>query len=219
MMFCLVAPLTGASTEIQSLVMQTAVLDPSAARQTVSPRAEQDLQRALKELKVQDAPINPQDLLEVRVYQEDDLRREVRVSDSGSITLPLVGSVKVAGRTVAEAESMLAQLLGEDYLIDPQVSIFVKEYQDKRIFILGQVHHPASYPLPMDKRLTVVEAISQAGGFTELAALDRTCVIRIRDGLTERITVKVSDITHHGDRMKDIPVLPNDIIFVPEVFF
>lgn len=163
--------------------------------------------------------INPFDLLEITVYQEPDLTRSVRVSQDGSITFPLIGKVDIAGLSVMEAERRIAQLLEADYLVNPQVSIFIKEYHSKKVFIIGEVRNPGSFNVPQDKPLTVLEAVALAGGFTNVAASDDIRVIRVVDGTQKYLRVRASEITRGGDKSKDLVLVPNDIIFVPERLF
>lgn len=162
--------------------------------------------------------IGAADLLEVTIYQEKDLDRKVRVSPDGIITLPLAGAVKVAGLGVADAEKAITERL-KKYLISPTVSVFITEYGNKQVYVLGEVSKPGSYPLPTEARLSVIEAITLAGGFTQYAAADRTRVIRKTHGEPKTILIEVSAITKRGDKSKDIPLEPNDVVFVPESFF
>lgn len=162
--------------------------------------------------------IGPADLLEISVYQEKDLERKVRVSPDGVITMPLAGTVKVAGLGVADAEKAVTERLRR-YLIAPQVSIFIAEYGNKQVYVLGEVAKPGSYPLPTEAGLTVIEAITLAGGFSQYAAPDRTRVIRKRPGGSANIPIDVSAVTKRGDKSKDIPLEPNDVVFVPESVF
>ncbi len=165
-----------------------------------------------------DYRISPADLLEVTVYQQLELNRQVRVSQNGSITFPLVGAVQVGGRSVADAEQLLADRLRE-YLVSPQVTVFIKEYGNKKVYVLGEVSKPGSYDLPTEAHLTVLEAISLAGGFTQIAAADRTRIIRTSAGKSENFTIEISAITKRGEKSKDLPLLPNDVIYVPQSFF
>jgi polysaccharide export outer membrane protein len=121
--------------------------------------------------------------------------------------------------TVSELEEKLTHLLSPDYFINPQITIFVEKYHSRRIFILGEVNNPGSYDIPPEKKLTVVEAISLAGGFTEEAAVNKTKIVRVEDGLEKTMVVKITDITKGGDKSKDIILKPNDIVIVPESFF
>jgi polysaccharide export outer membrane protein len=136
----------------------------------------------------------------------------------GTITFPLIGSVKVGGLTTAEAEAALAKGLKE-YLRSPQVTVFIKEYGNKKVFVFGQVKRPGAVELPTETKLTVLEAISQSEGFTAIAAPDRTRVVRMVNGKSQSFVVEVSAITKRGEKDKDMVLEPNDIIFVPESMF
>lgn len=162
--------------------------------------------------------ISPAELLEITIYQEDDLNRTVRVSPDGTISLPLAGKIKVGGLGVPEAEKAIHKKLSR-FVINPQVSVFIKEYGNKQVYVLGQVKKPGSYPLPTEAPLTVIEAISLAGGFTEYASLDRTRVIRKSGKNSRAFLIDVTAIMKKGDKSQDIQLRTNDVIFVPESFF
>ncbi|OGS22973.1 MAG: hypothetical protein A2252_07365 [Elusimicrobia bacterium RIFOXYA2_FULL_39_19] len=159
------------------------------------------------------------DLIEISVYQEADLTKLARVSQDGFITYPLIGKVKVDGYTVIEAEKVIADLLEKDFLVDPQVTIFIKEYHSKKVVIMGEVKNPGSYEFPQGRELTVLEAIALSGGFSDIASVDKTKVIRVENGVQQHIQVKISDITQGGDKSKNINLKPDDIVFVPERIF
>lgn len=165
-----------------------------------------------------DYRISGADLLNITVFGEKDMDRQARVGQNGMISFPLVGTVKVGGLTVPEAEAALAGKLG-DFLKNPQVTIFIKEYGNKKVFVFGQVTKPGAVELPTEMKMTVLEAISQAGGFTPIAAPDRTKVVRLVNGQSVSFVVEVSAITKRGEKQKDIALEPNDIVFVPESFF
>lgn len=162
--------------------------------------------------------IGPGDLLEISVYQEKDLDRRVRVSPDGTVSLPLAGPIKVGGLDTAGAEQAITEKLRR-FLVTPQVSVFIKDYGAKLIYILGEVKSPGSYPLPSESPMSVLEAVTLAGGFTPYAAMDRTRVIRSVDGRPESHFIEISAITKGGDRTKDMILKPNDVIFIPESFF
>lgn len=191
----------------------------SADKQTAAEAAA--IASVLQQLKQKgsDYKIGAADLVEITVYREEELNRTARVSQNGSISLPLVGAVQVGGKTPAEAETYIAGKL-KDFLVSPQVTIFIKEYGNKKVFVLGEVTKPGSYELPPESKLTVLEAISLAGGFTQVAAKDRTKVIRTTsDGRSQNLTVEVSAITTRGEKNKDLPLEPNDVVYVPQSFF
>lgn len=162
--------------------------------------------------------IGPADLIQITVYQESDLDRLARVSPEGIVTFPLIGKVQVGGLDVPSAEEAMAEKL-KRYLVHPQVSILIKEYGNKIIYVLGEVQKPGSISLPTEAPLSIVEAISLAGGFTQYAAKDRIRVIRNADGKSQTYEIDVAAITRNGDKAKDLPLQPDDVIVVPETLF
>jgi polysaccharide export outer membrane protein len=156
--------------------------------------------------------IYPNDLLEITVYEEPDLTKIVRVSQDGTITYPLLGNVKAAGLTVKQLEEKLKELLEADYLVNAQVSVFVKEHA--KISVLGQVREPKSYELKGG--LTLLGAIALAGGFTDQADPQRVKVIRREDGQEKTMLIDTLEITENADRTKDILLKPDDVIIIEE---
>jgi polysaccharide export outer membrane protein len=203
-----------------------AAADPAAgAKPTIpSPEAEakeaaaiaaamQQISRSKVEYK-----IAPADLISVTVYQDPEMNRKVRVSANGTISMPLVGAIKIGGMTVLDAQATVETKLAE-YVVNPQVSLFIEEYGNKTIFVMGEVQKPGSFPIPAESRMTVLEAISSAGGFTQIAAQDRTRVLRNVRGEAVTYTINVRDITQQGQKEKDMVLEPNDIVYVPQSFF
>jgi len=182
---------------------------------------EQRIFQAAQDLKVRSQvsyKIQPGDLIEVTVFKETDMNRTIRVSGDGTVTFPLAGNVKISELSVPEAEALLAKRLSE-FLVNPQVTAFIKEYGNKQIYVLGEVTKPGAIVIPAERRLTVLEAITLAGGFTPLAAPDRTKVLRNANGQNQSIQVEISRITKQGDKSADIFLEPNDTVFIPQSFF
>src|SRR6185369_11007739 len=101
----------------------------------------------------------------VSVYGTSDFNREVRVNDNGEVSLPLLGSVKIAGLSTAQAGEEIAKLLTDgQYFNNPQVSVFEKEYSNQGVSVLGEVQKPGIYPLLGER--TLFDALSAAGGTT-----------------------------------------------------
>ena len=198
--------------------------EPSPAKKADAAQREQVEEAAIAaavqqtQVKKEDYRLSGADLLQITVYGVKDMDRLARVGQTGSISYPLVGEVTVGGLTVPQAEAALAAKL-KDYLRDPQVTIFVKEYGNKKVFVFGQVKSPGAVELPTETKLTVLEAVSQAGGFTQISAPDRTRVIRLVDGKSQSFVIEVSAITKRGEKDKDMTLEPNDIVFVPESMF
>lgn len=124
--------------------------------------------------------IGGQDLLEIEVFQVDDLSRTVRVNSNGQISLPLIGVVQAGGRTVQELEALVAAKLSETYLQAPQVTVFVKEYTSQRVTMEGAVKNPGIFPIT--GKTSLLQAIAMAGGVSDLANLDGVVVFRTVDG-------------------------------------
>lgn len=100
--------------------------------------------------------------MNVTVYNELDLTKTLRVSSQGTLSFPLIGTVKVAGLTPAQVEKRLEDLLSQGYFKNPPVSVLVVEYRSKEVFVLGAVNKPGTYPLTGPA--TLLEMISRAGG-------------------------------------------------------
>lgn len=144
------------------------------------------------------------DLIKIEVFGEEDLKREVRLGDSGTISYPFLGDIRVVGQTVAELEFFIRQGLKGDYLVDPQVSISVMEYRP--FYINGEVKKPGGYPF--QPALTVRKAVSLGGGFTERASESSITVVHEDDPKQ----------TQHKATLES-KVRPGDIITVNQSFF
>jgi polysaccharide biosynthesis/export protein VpsN len=145
------------------------------------------------------------DVISIQVLGEDDLKRErIRLSDAATISYPILGEIKLFGKTVGELESLIRNGLQGRYLVNPQVTVTINEYRN--FFINGQVERPGGYPFIPG--LTVRKAVSLAGGFKERASKEKIFVIR-EDDKTQ--TPKRVD--------QNATVHPGDIITVEESFF
>lgn len=163
-----------------------------------------------------DYVIQPSDLISVQIFQEEDLKREVRVSQEYSVTLPLIGKVYVKGKTVHQAESMIRELYDHDYLVNPQVNLVVVDYAKRSVNILGAVGSPGVVLFPQEQGLTLVDAISRAGGFNRLADRKKVKLTRTNsDGKAETYIIDV-DALIVGKSSNQWLLLVNDVIYVPE---
>ena len=162
--------------------------------------------------------LQPGDLVDIRVYMEDNMNRVLRISGNGTVTFPLVGNIKIAGLSLEQAEQNLADRL-TTYIRQPQVSMLVKEYGNKTVYVLGQVSKPGSIQIPPEKQLTVLEAITSVGGFTDIANTSKVRVLRMEDGKQKSMDVDVSQITKQGNKSLDIALQPGDVVFVPQSLF
>lgn len=194
----------------------TTVHVPNEVAQTLSAQEVlQDLQRMRSS---QTYTLQPGDLIDIQVFQEASMQRLLRISSNGSITFPLIGTVRLGGLSVEQAEAKLVKKL-TNYLKNPQISILVKEYGNKTVYVLGQVQKPAAIQIPPEKPLTVLEAITSVGGFTDIANTSKVRILRIQDGKQIALDVDVAQITKQGNKALDIALLPGDVIFVPQSMF
>jgi protein involved in polysaccharide export with SLBB domain len=163
-----------------------------------------------------DTTLGPGDVFTVRVYGEEELSGSHQVAPDGTIDFPLVGSVDVNGLEPPEVADRVRDLLKERRLLrDPHVSVYVERYVSKRVSVVGAVANPGTFVL--EPGMTVVEAISMAGGFSSLADRDGTVVTRRVGSETVRYRVPVAKVAK--GQAKDIEVAAGDIIFVPERLF
>ncbi|MCJ7484987.1 MAG: polysaccharide export protein, partial [Candidatus Aminicenantes bacterium] len=157
--------------------------------------------------------VGPGDLLELKVFQVDELSQTVRVSEDGSITLPLVGRVIVEGLTQEGVVQKLAGLIQAKYVKNPQVTIFIKEYKNQQVAVIGAVEKAGSYELVGRKNL--LQIISMAGGFSETAGNEIFILREGPDGVTSSVAIDLKDLLVNGNQKLNIPIEPNDVINVP----
>lgn len=163
--------------------------------------------------------LQTEDLLKITVYEQPDLDTTARIASSGEISFPLIGNVMASGLTVTELKLKIEELLRQDYLVNPQVQIFVEGINAKQISVLGAVKKPGKYDMYPQRDTTVLEAIAMAEGFSPIASINGTRIIRKEKDNEITIPIKVTDITKRGKKEKDLPLKPGDIVFVPESFF
>ena len=159
---------------------------------------------------VPDVHIGPGDLLEIRVFSAPDLSSEVRVSNSGDVTMPLIGALKVAGSSPEEAQSVIEKgLLTGGYLRDPHVNVLIKEFATQGISVLGEVARPGVYPLLGSRRL--LDAIAAAGGTTNRAG--KKVVITHREEPTKPSVVTLSGNPQESAQ-NNVELLSGDTVMV-----
>ncbi len=165
-----------------------------------------------------DYRLAPDDVVDVSVYQDHELNAKARVGADGAITLPLAGEVNVAGETVEEAQKAIAQKL-TSYVVHPQVNVTLESYTRRVLFVLGEVQKPGPYPFVAGAKTTVLQAITDAGGFTKAAAPRRTHILRYVGGRAQDLRIDVKSLIRRGARDKDLVLEPNDVVYVPQSFF
>ncbi|MBC8555710.1 MAG: polysaccharide biosynthesis/export family protein [Candidatus Brocadiales bacterium] len=166
--------------------------------------------------------LDSNDVLNIIVFEDEDLSMTIRVSDEGKLNYPLVGNIQVKGLTTQEVETILEERLKDGYLTNPIVTVrldidLMKKYREKEVFVLGEVENPGAIPM-LGKYMTALEAVTTAGGFTDIAAPNRTKIIRLEGGVEKTIRVNLNKVKK-GDRGLDVILQPGDTIVVPETYF
>ena len=174
--------------------------------------------------KAQAYAIRSIDQLRISVFGEEDLSTISRVDAKGTVNLPLVGEIKVAGQTLSEAERTIEGAYRDGrYLRKPQVTVAIEAYAPREVSIQGQVKNPGRYPLPIEASISVLDLVTKAGGFTDTAQGTAVKVTRIMpDGTTRVITLDVESLIKGRSSAKTngennaLLLEPDDIVYVPE---
>jgi polysaccharide export outer membrane protein len=155
------------------------------------------------------------DVFEVRVLGEPDLSGPYRISADGTIDYPFVGRLSAAGMRSGEVQELIATKLGDGYLKKPQVSVMVKEWNSRKVSVIGQVQKPGS--VAYFTNMTIVDAIAAAGGFTGIASKNAVTLRREAKGSVQSKNYPVADISE--GRAPNVVLQPGDILVVEERLF
>jgi polysaccharide export outer membrane protein len=134
--------------------------------------------------------IAPNDVVWLKVYQEDDLDVRTKVAGDGTITLPLLGAVQVAGKSVAQVSKEIRDELDRRFIVNPQLSFSVVEFSKRKFTVLGQVQRPGIYEYSGDERMTLLQALALAGGFTRMASPSKVTVKRVEGSQVKTFSLK-----------------------------
>jgi polysaccharide export outer membrane protein len=156
--------------------------------------------------------IGPQDVLQIDVWKEAELTRRVPVRPDGKISLPLLNDVQAAGLTPTELSSVLTEGL-KKFINSPQVTVTVSEINSRRVYITGEVAHAGAIPLLPN--MTVLQALSSSGGFTQFAKTKAIYVLRTEDGKQVKHPFNYKDVRAGKNTDQNIMLLPGDEIVVP----
>lgn len=151
-----------------------------------------------------DYPVGTGDLISIKVFGEEDLSLQVRLSDAGTVSYPFLGELKVAGKSTGQLGEVIRSRLADGYLINPSVNVTVLEY--RQFFINGEVEKPGGYAF--QPGLTLQKAVALAGGFTDRASKTKLYVIHEGKEHADPELIKLGAV-----------ILPGDIITVEESFF
>ena len=156
--------------------------------------------------------IGPSDLLDIQVWNEPDVSKQVRVLIDGTIVLPLVGQINAAGLTPSQLSESLKKKLSE-YIAEPEVTVMVLEGKYNRYFIVGQIQNPGEYYI--DYPISILQAIARAGGFQEWAKKSKIFVIRQTKSGEERIEFNYDEFVKGDKKVKNIEIVSGDTIIIP----
>ena len=157
-----------------------------------------------------DYRIGARDLLEIRVFDVEDLDSILRVTEDGRITMPMIGEVLAAGLTRTQLENAIEAALVR-YMNDPQVSIFIREYESQRVSVIGAVNRPGTYE--MQGRMTLIEAISSAGGINYDDSAGTVAILR-GEGAGEPIEISLEELIDNGNMAFNIDLRGGDTVNV-----
>jgi polysaccharide export outer membrane protein len=156
--------------------------------------------------------IGAEDVLNVSVWKEPEITRTVPVRPDGKISLPLLNDVQAAGLTPMQLSSVITTRL-KKYLADPQVTVIVTQINSQRYYIMGEVSRAGAYPLLPN--MTILQALSGAGGFTPFAKLTDIYVLRMVDGRQVKLPFNYKDVIKGEHADENVVLKPGDTIIVP----
>ena len=159
--------------------------------------------------------IGSSDTVSISVHREADLNANGQLAKDGTISIPLIGSVKLAGKSTSSAETLIESKLLDGYLVRPQVTVRITKRQAQTVSVDGEVNQPGVFTLPFGQPLTLRQALSMAGGANDVANLKK---ISLRSGATGKVQlINLKDII--SGKKNDIVLKKNDFIWVPEGLF
>ncbi|MGX9726542.1 MAG: polysaccharide biosynthesis/export family protein [Candidatus Electronema sp. VV] len=163
--------------------------------------------------KAEDYQIGSGDVLSITVYGYDELKTKARVSETGSIEFPLIGTVQVGGMKTSAAAGRIEELLADGYIVKPQVQIYIEEFKSKKVAALGPFNKPGLVEL--SGPTTLLELISKAGGLNNKDAGETITVTRETAGGDQQIiTIDVKKLIEDGDTASNIPILGGETVAV-----
>ena len=159
-----------------------------------------------------DYKIGPQDILRIDVWKEPDISRVSPVRPDGRISLPLLNDVQAAGLTPTQLASVLTEGL-KKYITNPQVTVSVSEINSRRVYVTGEVLKPGAFSLLPN--MTVLQALSSSGGFSQFAKIKSIYVLRNEDGKQIKHPFNYKDVVSGKKPELNIQLQPGDVIVIP----
>ena len=184
----------------------------AAAQESSAPKPDGSAKPVPSSVADADYKIGPQDVIRIDVWKEPEISRTIPVRPDGKISVPLLNDVPASGLTAMELAASLREGLSK-YLNNPQVTVTVTEINSRRIYITGEVNHPGTFPLLPN--MTVLQALSSAGGFTQFAKLKNIYVLRNDNGKQVKHPFNYKEVVKGNLAEQNIPLQPGDVIVVP----
>ena len=156
--------------------------------------------------------IQPGDVLDVSVWQEENLQKQVLVRPDGGMSFPLAGDMQAAGKSVADVQKLITERL-KKYIPDPVVTVSALKLDGNKIYVIGKVNRPGEFQA--NRYLDVVQALSMAGGMTPYAADNKIVVLRRENGKERSIPFRYGDIEKGEDLQQNIILQSGDVVVVP----
>jgi polysaccharide biosynthesis/export protein len=157
--------------------------------------------------------LGPEDVIDLKVAELTELNQTLRISGDGSIDLPYIGILHVTGLTANQLAERITQLLGQQYLQDPQVSVFVRDFNSQKVSVIGTIQNPGTYTLTGQR--TIIQLIAQAGGLRPEAGRSVLIFRLAPDGRTARLTIDKEELLVKGNPAWNITLRPGDVINIP----
>lgn len=163
--------------------------------------------------------LQPADVIRVIVFQEPDLQRDVRITQEGTVNLPLVGNVDLRAKSVHQAEELIQQLYDKDYLVNPQITVSVLQYTPRTVQVLGAVNQPGDVAFTPEQKMNLLEAVARAGGFSRLADRRKVRLTRTNaEGKSDNFLINADELIR-GRATSAWPLQKGDVLYIPERLF
>ena len=190
----------------------SAIKDENAAK--ADTRSENAEKEEVGNVRISEFILGVGDTVEISVYRQDDLKRTVKIDNSGRIMFPLIGDVQAAGVGVFQLRDELRQRLSK-YLVDPQVVVNISTVQSQKVMVLGEVNNPGVFTL--DTEMGILESISKAGGTTRDAKMGNVLLVRRGQGKPEVASLNLKKALNEGNFSQNTNLQNGDIVYVPRV--
>ncbi len=202
--------LMGASLAV--VAVQARENERASQDKSVKDSSAQDLTATAQSTSDKEYKIGPQDVLRIDVWKEPEITRTVPVRPDGKITLPLLNDIQAAGMTPMELANVIHEGL-KKYINEPQVTVSVEEINSRRIYVTGEVIRPGAFPLLPN--MTVLQALTSAGGFTQFAKMKNIYVLRTEGGKQSKLPFNYKAVIDGKNTTDNIQLRAGDTIVVP----